>query len=68
MQNLPDKGVSGSAYYLKAEYTVTGLTESVQQSQGRNRGNREAFPILGTLSEPVSRDSSPAWNRAQLCW
>jgi hypothetical protein len=34
MQNLPDKGVSGSAYYLKADYTVTGLTERVHESQG----------------------------------
>ena len=47
MQNLPDKGVSGSAYYLKANYTVTGLTDAVCESQGGNEGDRKAFPILG---------------------
>jgi hypothetical protein len=36
MQNLPGKGVSDSFYYLTAEYTVTGLTESLDQSQGKN--------------------------------
>jgi hypothetical protein len=48
MQNLPDKGVSGSLYCLRANYTVTGLTDSVHESQGRNERDREAFPVLGT--------------------
>jgi hypothetical protein len=45
MQNLPDKGVSGYSYYLLAEYTVTGLTESVLESQGRSAERRETFPF-----------------------
>jgi hypothetical protein len=47
MQNLPDKGVSGFLRYLQADHTVTGLTESVLESQGGNEGNGGAFPILG---------------------
>ena len=50
MQNLPDKGVSGSACYLWADYTVTGLTESVHESQQRNEGNRETLPVLGRVA------------------
>ena len=47
MQNLPDRRVSGSSCYLWAECTVTGLTQSLHESQGKNEGKREAFPILG---------------------
>jgi hypothetical protein len=47
MQNVPDKGVSGSLHYLQADYTVTGLTESVHESQGGSEGNGEPPPILG---------------------
>jgi hypothetical protein len=49
MQNLPDKGVSGSLYYLWDDYTVTGLTRMVHESQGRNEGDSWAFPTLGSL-------------------
>jgi hypothetical protein len=34
MQNIPDKGVSGRLHYLQADYTVTGLTGMVHESQG----------------------------------
>jgi hypothetical protein len=34
MQNIPDKGVSGSLCYLQADTTVTGLTVGVHGSQG----------------------------------
>jgi hypothetical protein len=29
MQNIPDKGVSGTPHHLKAEHTVTGLSGSL---------------------------------------
>jgi len=47
MQNIPDKGVSGSLCYLQAEYTVTGLTQSLHESQGQDERKRQAFPVLG---------------------
>jgi hypothetical protein len=47
MQNLPDKGVSGSSGYLLAECTGTGLTRSLLESQGQNERKRQAFPDLG---------------------
>jgi hypothetical protein len=34
MQNIPDKGVSGSMCYLLADYPVTELTQSLHESQG----------------------------------
>ena len=47
MQNLPDKGVSGSLHHLKANYTVTGLTESVVESQVRSDGDRGGTSHFG---------------------
>jgi hypothetical protein len=47
MQNIPDKGVSGSLCYLQADTTVTGLTQSLQESQGLEREKPRAFPDLG---------------------
>jgi hypothetical protein len=47
MQNLPDRRVNGSSRYLQADCTVTGLTQSLHESQGKNDRKREAFPILG---------------------
>jgi|SRR5580698_8083979 hypothetical protein len=49
MQNLPDKGVSGSVYYLLADCTVTGLTHVMLGSQDESGPNGKAFPILGRL-------------------
>jgi hypothetical protein len=46
MQNLPDKGVSGSSFYLWAECTVTALTPSLHESQGlRTRKRGRHFPF-----------------------
>ena len=44
MQNLPDKGVSGSLCYLLAEYTVTLLTESVLEVKVETRDSSGRFP------------------------
>jgi hypothetical protein len=46
MQNLPDKGVSGSLCYLLAEYTVTSLSQVTHESQAEkpastSRGGEE---------------------------
>jgi hypothetical protein len=49
MQNLPDKGVSGSSCYLLAECTATGITRSLLESQGQNERKRQAFPDLTRL-------------------
>jgi len=46
MQNIPDKRVSGLGCYLQAEYAVTGLTQSLHQSQGKEREKAMAFPVL----------------------
>jgi hypothetical protein len=45
MQNLPDKGVSDSPHYLKADYTVTGLTGMVRESQRGSEENGRRFPL-----------------------
>jgi hypothetical protein len=46
MQNIPDKGVDDSSYYLSAYNTVIGLTRSGHGSQGGNEGGGGAVPIL----------------------
>jgi hypothetical protein len=45
MQNLPDKGVRGSSYYLKAECTVTGLTHVMLGSQDESGPMVRHFPF-----------------------
>ena len=67
MQNLPDKGVSGYSYYLLAEYTVTGLTESVLESQGRSAEMRETFPFLGPTYNH-GRNSAGRISRSDPLW
>jgi hypothetical protein len=47
MQNLPDRRVNGSSRYLQGDCTVTGLTQSLHESQGKNEGKRQAFPSSG---------------------
>ena len=65
MQNPPDKGVSGSAYYLKADYIVTGLTDGMCESQGGNEGDRKAFPMLGPSFYERSDQARPG-NQPEL--
>jgi|HubBroStandDraft_2_1064218.scaffolds.fasta_scaffold08572_6 hypothetical protein len=60
MQNLPDKGVSGSLYHLKANYTVTGLTDSACESQGGNERNQRHFPFWAAVMYVAS------WQRAAV--
>jgi hypothetical protein len=45
MQNLPDKGVSGSLYYLRADSTVTGLTGMVLEVKVERREAEKRFPF-----------------------
>ena len=45
MQNLPDKGVSGSLYYLRANSTVTGLTGMVLEVKVERREAEKRFPF-----------------------
>jgi len=45
MQNIPDKGVSGASHYLKAEYTVTGLSGSLLGVNQKSAGSDETFPF-----------------------
>jgi hypothetical protein len=47
MQNIPDKGVSRSRRYLKADDTVTGLTGMAHESQGQSGRKSEGVSILG---------------------
>jgi hypothetical protein len=64
MQNLPDKGVSGSLCYLWADYTVTGLTRMVLESQGGNERSGEAVPVLG-LEHSMKQIAAPFWRNFQ---
>ena len=48
MQNIPDKGVSGSLCYLWADYPVTGLTQSLHENQAREREKAAGISHFGT--------------------
>jgi hypothetical protein len=49
MQDIPDKGVGDSSYYLEAYYTGMELTRSGHGSQGGNEGGGGAVPHFRTL-------------------
>jgi hypothetical protein len=57
MQNLPDKGVSESSHYLLADCTVTGLTGSVHESQGKSGGELDKSRGISHFGRsPLQRD------------
>jgi len=45
MQNIPDKGVSGTSHYLQAEYTVTGLSGSLPGVKRRIGETLQGLPF-----------------------
>ncbi len=50
MQNIPDKGVRVALCYLKAEYTVTGLSGSLQEVKRRLGKGLRDIPVLGGVT------------------
>jgi hypothetical protein len=53
MQNLPDKGVSSSLYYLKADYTVTGLTLACVKVKVEMRETHAHFPLWDAVQPQI---------------